>query len=149
GGKHEPVPARRVHSLDDRITRIYGKQKADKRHVRLQHAEEPHAVLDFGDDLQLAVILFDAEGLAQLVNERQGPDELAKGNALPFEERQVPAILVESAPELVQKPRVAYAGLACHVHDLAAAGFHVVKAIQQHAQFTLAAHERSQAALAS
>ena len=48
----------------------------------LELAHAPHAVLDLGDDLGLAVELLDAEVLPELVDERQERDRLAEGDAL-------------------------------------------------------------------
>ena len=69
---------RGVHPRQRRVAGIHGEQVADERDVSVQRAEPPHAMLDLGDDLRLAIELLDAEVLPQLVDERPEGDGLAE-----------------------------------------------------------------------
>ena len=69
---------RGVHPRERRVAGIHGEQVADERDVSVQRAEPPHAMLDLGNDLRLAIELLDAEVLPQLVDERPEGDGLAE-----------------------------------------------------------------------
>ena len=104
GVQHPLPPGGRVHPGDSRIARVHGQQVPHVRDIRLELPHAPHAVLDLGDDLGLAVELLDAEVLPELVEQRQERDRLAEGDALALQPRDGLARLGEPPAELEQQP---------------------------------------------
>jgi hypothetical protein len=104
GLQHPLPPGGRVHPGDSGIARVHGQQVPHVRDIRLELPHAPHAVLDLGDDLGLAVELLDAEVLPKLVEERQERDGLAEGDALALQPRDGLARLGHPPAELEEQP---------------------------------------------
>ena len=115
--------------------------------MRLELAHPAHAVLDLGDDLGLAIELFDPEVAPQLFGQWQEGDRLAERDALSLEPGDVLAGLGQRASEFQEQPRLSDPGIAHEGHHLAAAVLDLGETVEQRLQLALAADERCEAAL--
>ena len=141
------APRQRVHRRDPGGTGIDGEQVANVGRVRLELAHPAHAVLDLGDDLGLAIELFDPEIPPELIGQRQEGNRLAERDALSLEPGDLLAGLGQRAPEFEEQPRLSDPGIAHEGHHLAAAVLDLGETVEQRLQLALAADERCEAAL--
>jgi len=95
---------RGVHRDDGGISGVDGEEIPYERDMRLEPTQAAHPVLDFGDDLGLAVELVDTEVLAELIHDGQERARLAERDAAALEPRRRLARHRESAPEFQQEP---------------------------------------------
>jgi hypothetical protein len=70
------------HSGKGSIARIDREQVTNGGDVRLQLPHTPHALLNLGNNLRLAVHLVDLKILSELLDERQKGTGLTKGDAV-------------------------------------------------------------------
>ena len=99
--------------------------------MRLQFSHAPHALLDLGNDLRLAIKLVDLKILPQLLDERQKRTGLAKGDAVAFKPSHRLPSLRQGTPKLQHQARFAHPGLASDAHDLPSPGLDFAEALTQ------------------
>lgn len=93
-------PARwALHNGEGWIARVDREQAADGGNVRLQLPHAPYPLLDFGNDLRLAVTCFDLHILSELLHERQKRTCLATGDAVSLKPGDGFARLRQDAPQ--------------------------------------------------
>ena len=133
---------RGVDTCDARVARIYAQEIAQIRDVRVEPTHAPHAVLDLGDDLWLAVELLDAEVASELVDEGQERDRLTERDALALEPGRVLAGPDQRPAELEKQSRLADASVAGDEDDLPAPRLCFTEALTENVQLTLPSHQR-------
>jgi hypothetical protein len=141
-GIEDSGPARgRVDGGNSRIAGVHRQEVADERYVGFEPAHPPHAVLDLGDDLRLAVELLDPEVAPELIDDGQERDRLAERDALALEPGDVLVRLREPAAKLQEQPRLADPRLARHEDHLTPPRPNLAQALAQGGKLAPAPHQ--------
>src|SRR5262249_29214659 len=100
--------------------------------------------LDLGSDRRVRVGFLDPEPPPHKIDEGMERHRAPEGQAVPF---LPPRLATDAAAQLEQQARLADTRLADQEHHLSRARAGAREGVEEHAQLTLATHERSEAAL--